>query len=67
MTLELRLVGLKDNKIEMQKLAKNFEVVFNKHYFKSANARIVKQNAFYISYLDGDKLNIVLQFYILNY
>lgn len=67
MTLELRLVGLKDKKIEIQKLAKGFEDMLNKYYFENSNARIVKQNAFYTSYLDEDKLNIVLQFYILNY
>ncbi|WP_195954412.1 hypothetical protein [Clostridium tertium] len=66
-TLELRLVGLKDKKIEIQKLARNFEIMLNKNYFESSNARVVKQNAFYTSYLDEDKLNIVLQFYILNY
>lgn len=67
MTLELRLVGLKINKIEIQKLARSYETLLNKYYFENSNARIVKQNAFYTSYLDGDKLNIVLQFYILNY
>ena len=66
-TLEFRLVGNKDRKIEIQKLANDFEVVLNKHYFKKSNARIIKQNAFYTSYIDEDKLNIVLQFYILNY
>jgi hypothetical protein len=66
-TLELRLVGLKSKKIEIQKLANVFEDMFNKYHFKNSNARIVRQNAFYNSYLDEDKLNIVLQFYILNY
>jgi hypothetical protein len=66
-TLELRLVGDKVKKIEMQRLAKELEVKLNKKYLEISNTRIVKQNIFYISYLDEDKLNIVLQFYIINY
>lgn len=66
-TLELRIVGNKVRKIEIQRLAKDFEIMFNKHCFKNSNARIVKQNAFYTSYLDEDKINVVLQFYVLNY
>lgn len=65
LTLELRLVGNKNKKIDMQRLAIQLERKLNKTYF--LNCRIVKQNAFYISYIDEDKLNIVLQFYILSY
>lgn len=66
-TLELRLVSNKFRKIEIQRLAKELELRLNKKYLKISNARIIKQNIFYTSYLDEDKLNVVLQFYILNY
>lgn len=66
-TLELRIVANKVRKIEIQRLAKELEVKLNKKYLEKSNTRIVRQNVFYTSYLDEDKLNIVLQFYILNY
>lgn len=66
-TLELRIVANKVRKIEIQRLAKELEVKLNKKYFEKSNTRIIRQNVFYTSYLDEDKLNIVLQFYILNY
>ncbi|WP_346913755.1 hypothetical protein [Clostridium sp.] len=65
LTLELRLVGTKNKKINMQRLAMELETKLNKTYFN--DCRIIKQNAFYSSYIDEDKQNIVLQFYILNY
>lgn len=65
LTLELRLVSNKNKKIDMQRLSMELETKLNKTYF--LNCRIIKQNAFYISYIDEDKQNIVLQFYILNY
>ncbi|WP_346879026.1 hypothetical protein [Clostridium sp. UBA7791] len=65
LTLELRLVGTKNKKIDMQRFAIELEQKLNKTYF--LNCRIIKQNAFYSSYIDEDKQNIVLQFYILKY
>lgn len=65
LTLELRLVGNKNKKIDMQRLSIELEQKLNKTYF--LNCRIIKQNAFYVSYIDEDKQNVVLQFYILNY
>lgn len=65
LTLELRLVGTKNKKIDMQRFAIELEQKLNKTYF--LNCRIIKQNAFYSSYIDEDKQNIVLQFYIFKY
>ncbi|CUP74402.1 hypothetical protein [Clostridium baratii] len=61
-TLQIRIVGLKNNKFNIQDIAENLDKKFNKARF--INCRVVRENAWYTSYYDEDKFNAVLQYLI---
>lgn len=61
--LIITLVGIKNNKIEMQELAKEIDAKLNKAIL--TNSRIVRQNTYFNSFIDDEeKNNIVLSYYI---
>ncbi|MDS0525459.1 hypothetical protein NNC19_07195 [Clostridium sp. SHJSY1] len=64
-TLQIRITGIKENKMLIQNKAFELDKKINDIDFK--DCWIVRDNAYYTSYYDTDKFNSVLQYTIKNY
>lgn len=62
--LEIRIVGLKDRKIDIQSKATDLDKIINNYRFKNILARIVRENVYYSSFYDDEKFNVVLMYVI---
>lgn len=64
-SLQVRIVGLKKRKIDIQNKAEELDKRLNKTEIE--NSWIVRNNVYYSSYYDEDKFNAVLQYTIKEY
>lgn len=64
-TLQIRIVGVNKNKIDMMDKADEIDVQLSNYVFEGM--WISRDNAYYTTYIDEDKYNIVLQYTIKNY
>lgn len=62
--LEIQVVGLKENKIDLQSQAKRLDLNFNNHVFSLSDARIIRENVWYNSFYDKEKFVVVLMYKI---
>ncbi|MDU1053440.1 hypothetical protein [Clostridium baratii] len=65
--IQIRIVGLKDKKIDIQGKGTDMDKIINGYRFKNTLARIVRENVYYSSYYDDDKFNLVLMYIIRKY
>lgn len=60
--LQFRIVGNKDNKTDILKVTKELDKLINKQQFD--NNLIVREDAYFDSYLDKEKYNTILKYKI---
>ncbi|MBS6006883.1 MAG: hypothetical protein KIB43_07960 [Clostridium baratii] len=65
--LQIRIVGFKDKKFDIQGKGTDIDKIINGYRFKNTLARIVRENVYYSSYYDDDKFNVVLMYIIRKY
>ena len=64
-TLQIRIVGLLERKMAIVEQGEQIDGLVNDHHFGSCY--IVREDPYLVTYEDGDKFNVVLQYIIKNF
>lgn len=64
-TLQIRIVGLLERKMDIVEQGEQIDDLVNNHCFSPCY--IVREDPYLVTYEDGDKFNVVLQYIIKNF